>query len=282
MDAEESEEGKRTDLTLPSRMPSLLGWGVQPMLVPSSRVLPSSLGTSWGTYSVANDSPSQRQGLERAVPARARLGRAPQDTAPQPGYSCLHGGKASRVLPPGMQLEMGSRMLLLRGYLNRYCHQGSPVWVRHLLQSVGLCQHALVEQAWRNRGGLARRLWAWLAFLFSAAVCPPPPNSLGILICVRLDEGPPRPCPETDRNPQGIRGCQWVPFPGEVGESLTKERRLSPGLGSVRTQWESSKRRGRRGGWGQIMKLLLSWQCLGDLCPRAAAGGHLLAPWSCT
>lgn len=97
-----------------------------------------------------------------------------------------------------------------------------------------------------------------------------------------------------------VRGCQWVPFPGEAGESLTKERRLSPGLGSVRwkslpiwekivgkvgemyvpgiargsawleqrTQWESSKRRGRRGGWGQIMKLLLSWQCLGDLCPR--------------
>lgn len=105
--------------------------------------------------------------------------------------------------PEGQAEEMGSRMLLLRGYLNRYCHQGSPVWVRHLLQSVGLCQHALVEQAWRNRGGLARRLWAWLAFLFSAAVCPPPPNSLGILICVRLDEGPPRPCPETDRNPQG-------------------------------------------------------------------------------
>lgn len=30
-----------------------------------------------------------------------------------------------------------------------------------------------------------------------------------------------------------------------------------------RTQWESSKRRDCRGWWGQMVKLLLHWQCLG-------------------
>lgn len=37
------------------------------------------------------------------------------------------------------------------------------------------------------------------------------------------------------RSPE--RGCQWVPLPGEVRESLTKERKLSQGLALVR--WTS-------------------------------------------
>ena len=110
----------------------------------------------------------------RAAPGRARLGRAPQDTATQPGYSCLclfarcllfsvnvfliinvglaaaqrgsHGGRACRIslvlrdsAGPGCRAgETGSVMLSLVGCHCRYCPlMGSAHPRRRRLEELG-------------------------------------------------------------------------------------------------------------------------------------------------
>ena len=149
----------------------------------------------------------------QAAPGRTRLGRAPQDTAVQPGYSCLclfarcllfsvnvfliinvglaaaqcgsHGGRACRIslvlrdsagpgCGPG---ETGSSMLSLGGASGGI----AAWWVQQPLQSMGRCQHALGKDPWRSQGGLGRRRWAWLKTLLH--VPSPTPLSRNSNVC---------------------------------------------------------------------------------------------------
>lgn len=135
------------------------------------------------------------------MPGCARLGCASQDAVTQPGlflslfarrllFSLAvfpiidvnlagaqhesHSGRASRVQPQEIQLVLSAR---LRKRVCRHCCSGGTwrYWHRDgPYPGVGLCQHPLAEQAWKNRRGPARHLWAWLALLFSALRPSPP------------------------------------------------------------------------------------------------------------